>query len=203
MKYCSSKQSSAGCALHRALVDVPASLLGIPARRQPERDSEGLQGHVGEHRRADGVRQAGNEDHHRADGGASQPGEVHQLFDPGAGVHQDWRRRRLVGPLLRDRGGPAGDAGRRQGGRQLGHVHHRLLAAAPEEQRQHHLLQRAHPRPGTGGQVAPASSAAVPDQLSGRGPAQEEPIRVHDRGGHLGRRGPANPVHHGFTIERR
>lgn len=112
LNFSSPEQPSSGCALHRTLVDVLTSLLGISARLQPERHPKGLQGHVGEHGCADGVCQARDEDHYRSDGSAPQPGEVHQLFDPSPGVYQNWRWRRLVTPLLRDRGGRTGSASR-------------------------------------------------------------------------------------------
>jgi len=97
----STEQSPAGHPLHRALVDVSANILGLPARFQPERESEELQGHVGKHRCASGVHQAGDEDHDGTDGSDPRPGKVFQLLGSGVGVHESRRRRRLVTALLR------------------------------------------------------------------------------------------------------
>lgn len=118
--------------MHSALLAISTSLLGLSTRFQPEWNPEGLQGHVGEYGRAGRV-QAGDEDHHRSDSGDSRPGEVYELLGPGPSVHQGWRRRRFVAPLLRHGRGSAGGTGRREGCRQFGHVHHCLLATAAEE----------------------------------------------------------------------
>lgn len=153
--------------MHGAVLAITAGLVGRAARLHSERRSERLQGHMGEHERADRVAQVGNEDHQCLDCRDSRPGEVHELLCASVGFDQGRRRDRLLTFVLRHRGGPAGGAGGREGGRQVGDINYRILAAATQEQRQHHVVQHSYPLGWPGGKMVQAVIASVSDQLSG------------------------------------
>lgn len=204
MEICrSAEQPAARHPLYSVNLAVAPSLVGRASRLESERYTEELQGDMGEHERADRVAQVGDEDHQCLDRGDPRPREVHELLCPSVGLDQGRGRHRVLVAVLRHRGGSARGACRREGRGQVGHVDYRVLAAAAQEQREYHVLQRPHPVGKPGGKMVQAVVASVSDQLPGGEFAQEESVRVQHRSGDVGGRGASDATRHGFAFQRR